>query len=1107
MTMNRKWIFLLIVLALNILVPSQIMARLVEGTIEMTVGETRTIMVDSEMRYYMNIHKVNSYRWKAEDNNIKIIKQNLYECVVEAVKEPASELIFTVTFQQGSETWDYSLEYIINIKPRQPDPTPVKEIKLNTTYVSLDLKDNNSYQLIATVLPDNATNKSVTWESNADDVATVSSSGLITAKAAGSATITCKANDGSGTQATCSVTVTAADSIRVTEISLNYTSTSMVVGDTKQLSAAISPSDATDKTVSWSSSNNDIASVDNGGKVTAKARGTAVITCKANDGSGVKATCDIMVANVKPYTKFTANTIEGVEMTFYSRNDGTCYVYAPLSSIPSIDINTTGKITIPEEVEGLQVTSIGSYAFNNCTGITEVIVPNGVETIGYSAFRGCTALSKVSLGNSVKSLDSQVFDGCTSLTTITGISHLESIGGSAFNITYNTFIPWFENLPDGLLYLGKVLYQYKGTMPDNTTINVKEGTTQIGYRAFYDCNGLFGISIPQSLNSIDSYAFENCPNLASITVASGNEKYDSRSNCNAIVETEKNMIVAGCKGTTIPNTITAIGSHAFYGSGLTEVVLSNSIDSIARNAFAYSTSLKSVMIGKGTRKIMDDVFIGCKKITTINVASNNPYYDSRDNCNAIIEKSTDKLIVGCPSTVIPASVKAIGDYSISSLGYSSLYSLIIPDNVEMIGNYAVRYNYNLQSLTLGKEVKEIGKSAFEGCNALRCIRSFVDSPANIDESVFRSNYTDHPDSIYNSATLYVPIGSKINYMNSVGWNKFKNIVEIADDVIPAGTVFKSKSTEGAELMFMVTDSDRKTCELIGSTTDISGKVTIPANPEGYTLRSIGKNAFYSNEDDRSMTEIVIPEGVINLCEYALYSKNGTLRSVTLPSTLTTIGNYAFNESVIKSIFIPKSVSEIGYGVFSRCNDLEVISVDPENAYFYSSNGCNAIIEKTSGKLIAGCKTTTIPDNVTAIGRNAIYYIKGLTDIVIPASVCVIEKYAFGSCKNLTSVTSYIQEPFEIDSLAFSNYEGYLDGKSVYRFTDATLYVPFGTKAKYQATDGWKYFKSIIEKPVSGIKGEVIGDNKSAKVYDLYGRKRDMPRKGINIINGKKFVVK
>ena len=744
------------------------------GTITLKVGQTRVVEVASGTAYTA------TGSWSKDGTCFSITGQGNLSCTIKGLRAGNSKLYYkgyvAASGWSTSQYWDFYWD--VEVVDSDPDPIPVTKITVSPSTATLKLDGTKTVQLSAEVLPSNATNKSVTWSTSSSSIATVSSSGLVTAQAAGSATITCKATDGSGVYGTCAVTVSAPtpDPIKVTGISLNYTSVSLVKGDTRQLRATVTPSNATDKTVKWSSSNSSVAWVSSDGLVTAVERGTATITCKANDGSGVTGICDVTVASVKDYSYFTAKTVEGIEVKYYVSKvaDGVCEV-----SSSAIDKSTTGKITIPAEVEGLKVTSIRNNAFMDCTGLTSVSIPSTVTTIGYRAFRGCTGLTSVSLGNGVKELGDYVFQGCTSLATITGISQLESIGRDAFEgESYDTYIPWYNSLPDGLLYLGKVLYNYKGTMPDNTTVNVTEGTTQIGYECFHYCTGLIGITVPKSVRSIGGYAFDGCENLSSITVASGNEVYDSRNSCNAIIETAKNTMIAGCKSTTFPSTVTDISRYAFCGSVAEEVVIPNNIESIAYGAFYFLDGLRSVIIGKGTR-IVDDsygpAFISCNNLRSIAVVSDNPYIDSRDNCNAIIDKATDRLIVGCPATSIPLSVKSIGKMAFYDF-VNAISSVVIPDNVETIMESAFKYNYGLTTLVLGKNLQSIGKEAFLYCYKLQTIQSLANSPAEMDESAFRY-YSSDPDYIYNNATLYVPVGSKINYMTSTGWSRFKNIVE------------------------------------------------------------------------------------------------------------------------------------------------------------------------------------------------------------------------------------------------------------------------------------------------------------------------------------------
>ena len=224
-------------------------------------------------------------------------------------------------FRHKSHTWYFTCKN---------DIIPVTKITLNYSILVLT---NSPAQLTATVYPSNATNKNISWESSNPSVATVSSNGLVTPVSAGDATITCRAVDGSGVKATCGITVLP---ILVENIELNASSASLKVGETKQLTATITPSNATNKTVTWTSSNPSIATVDSYGKVTAKAKGSATITCKANDSSGKQANCAVTVTD--PIIEPTAITISPSSKTITVGEE----FYASYTLTPS---NATTTVT------------------------------------------------------------------------------------------------------------------------------------------------------------------------------------------------------------------------------------------------------------------------------------------------------------------------------------------------------------------------------------------------------------------------------------------------------------------------------------------------------------------------------------------------------------------------------------------------------------------------------------------------------------------------------------------------------------------------------------------------------------------------------------------
>ena len=242
------------------------------------------------------------------------------------------------------------------------------------------------------------------------------------------------------------------------------------------------------------------------------------------------------------------------------------------------------SITIPNSV-----TSIGSSAFSGCSGLTSITIPNSVTSIGDCAFGFCGGLTSVTIGNSVKSIGFYAFGDCTSLTSINIPKSVTSIGDQAFSGC------------SGL-----------------TSINIPNSVTSIGESAFWDCSGLTSITIPNSVTSIGNWAFYYCSGLASITVESGNTVYDSRENCNAIIETSSNTLHTGCKSTTIPNGVTSIGDLAFGGcSGLTSITIPNSVTSILGRAFRGCISLTSITIPNSVTSIGNVAFYLCSGLTSV----------------------------------------------------------------------------------------------------------------------------------------------------------------------------------------------------------------------------------------------------------------------------------------------------------------------------------------------------------------------------------------------------------------------------------------------------------------------------------------------------------
>ena len=555
------------------------------------------------------------------------------------------------------------------------------------------------------------------------------------------------------------------------------------------------------------------------------------------------------------------NSVKQIDGTAF---EGTpWYDYQPDGLLYINDVAYRYKGTMPENTsltlrEG--TVSISSNAFTNCTNLVSVNIPNSVVSIGSVAFYNCSSLTSITIPNSVTSLGDNAFSGCTGLSSvIMEINTPISITGQTFrNVNKSTctlYVPYgsksayenaqywkeFENIeeldylakgacgdnltytiyPDNTMLISGTgdMWDFEGTINDDysraiQTLIVEEGVTSIGKNAFSDFYGLSSVSLPNTLVSIGSHAFWSCDDLYSITIPSsvtdisedaflysnlttliveeGNPVYDSRNNCNAIIRTSSNELIIGCGSTSISNSVTSIGEYAFHGCRrLSSVEIPNSVTTIGRTAFAGCWNLISLTIPNSVTSIGEHAFRECTGLNSIIVETGNPIYDSRDNCNAIIESSTNTLLFGCKNTIIPNSVTSIGNNAFDS--YYNLISITIPNNVTSIGSGAFHYCSgltsviipnsvisigsgafngcrNLTSVEIPNSVTSIGNGAFSGCSSLASITIGCETPLSIDKYTF--NNVDK-----STCTLYVPYGSKSDYENAEYWNEFENIVE------------------------------------------------------------------------------------------------------------------------------------------------------------------------------------------------------------------------------------------------------------------------------------------------------------------------------------------
>ena len=411
--------------------------------------------------------------------------------------------------------------------------------------------------------------------------------------------------------------------------------------------------------------------------------------------------------------------------------------------------------------------------------------------------------------------------------------------------------------------------------------------------------------------------------------------------------------------------------------------------SIGNDAFNGCSSLTSVTIPNSVTSIGGNAFYGCSSLTEIKVADGNNVYDSRNNCNAIINTSSNTLIVGCKNTIIPNSVTSIGWCAFEDC--SGLTSVTIPNSVTSIGSYAFRGCSGLTSVTIPNSVTSIGSFAFSGCSGL--------------------------------TKVIVPNFDIKNWCSI----KFGNYD--TNPLLYAHHLYSDENTEITELVI----------------------------PDGVT--SIGSEAFGGCS---GLTSVTIPNSVTSIGSEAFGGCSG-LTSVTIGNSVTSIGSGAFGGcSSLTSVTIPNSVTSIGDWAFDGCSGLTSVTI-PNSV---TKIGEYAFVD------CSGLTSVTIPNSVTTIGGAAFYGCSGLTSMTIPNSVTSIGEYAFEGCSGLTSVKVMRKEPPVLISKD-------LPGSTI-------IYVPYGSKAKYEAAQYWKDFNIrmlsdsnyddvVNEIDYSGVASYIMGD--------------------------------
>ena len=761
-------------------------------------------------------------------------------------------------------------------------------------------------------------------------------------------------------------------------------------------------------------------------------------------------------------------------------------------------LGNAAELTLPTECNGNSVTSIGNYAFRECTGLTSIVIPSSITSIGGSAFYGCTGLTSVVIPNSVTSIGYDAFYVCSSLKTVINFSNLTFSKGSWSNGCVAYYADKVINAPNGFIdgdfvwgenESGMTLVGYLGNATELTLPANCEGETYvIGESAFSGCSGLASIVIPNSVTSIGNSAFYGCSGLTSIV---------------------------------IPNSVTSIGNSAFYGcSGLTSIVIGNGVTSIGSSAFYGCSSLKKAIWLTNTPPS------GYNNINaTYNYVANNqysglnntkiyPYLSSMFEVDGVryvpvspAERTCDAIDCAYNDTI--AVDVAIGK-TVSFKGVAMNVKEIMPyalyankkiksvkvENEGYIGNDAFSGCTALTTATISNE-GNVGSYAFSGCTALTTatvsnegsVGNYAFSSCTALTSADVSNKGDVGSYAFSGCTALITA----NVLNegNIGDYAFKDSFKANDSI--AKVIISNKGSIGQGAFsgcgYLVEATLGDSVTSIGQSA-FSGctslkEIEIPDN-----VTTVGSNALYGCS---SLKSAKIGAGVAAINE-ATFSGCSAMTSITIGENVKTIGKNAFNGcSLLSEITIPQSVTEIKDYAFDNCSSLaDVIIEDKTKSLSLGSNGSSPIFSDCPlDSVYIGCKityntsssygyspfyrnaslrTVVITDTETEIYDNEFYGCSNLKDVSIGNGVNKIGKWAFSGCSGL-DYFAFGKNVRSVGEEAFSDCNNVSQIISRAKIAPAcgaqalddinkwscTLWVPENYKSEYQAAEQWKEF--------------------------------------------------
>ena len=723
-------------------------------------------------------------------------------------------------------------------------------------------------------------------------------------------------------------------------------------------------------------------------------------------GTNAFPSCNLKVYQPSAGYDYNSSNKTVLNDSYTKGNDTFYYIIKSDDTAEIIGCETTStELTVPEEIDGYTVSSIGDYGFAKCSTLKSITIPKNIKTIGKYAFNGCTGLINATIPTTVSSVGDYAFNNCTGLKNVTISEGVESIGKGCF---YNCTSLAEAVVPDTAKYVGAYAF-YNCTSMVNATIGTT--TESIGECTFYNCKKLETVVIGYSVKSIGDYAFYNCAlgrvSVPSATTVIGNFAFAKNSNLT--------------KATLRKNLLT-IGDGAFKDCGLLSTIsIPTTVTSIGDEAFENCTSIASVTIPTGVTEIKKRTFSNCSSLANV---------------------------------TIKGEVTSIGESAFLNNAFTAIQ---LPETLKTIGSSAFKNCGKLEKITLPNNTANIGNAAFLNCSALHLV-SVPDSVASVGKNVFFYNDDIIVEIRKNSGTVadkllaqqgihHVILDENIS---AIGKNVFDSCYELSSvtygsETVKAGEYKLSKSIKAIGSEAFKNNPLLRNLIVPDTLETIGDNVFYNAIQSGYHCKDVTVTFYYVNGEiaanilnSQYVSHIVVNDNIHALGEKAFFNMP-VLETISLPDTISAVGANVFanpgkkvmatfrgvdgtidasvydgKTSGICYIYIEDGIKNIGKNAFANSDTVlgvEIVNTDTIDDYAFSN--CPAMKQLYIDSVVnindyafyndIAIDNIVIDQNLVNIGSHAFDSCKLIPKVKLPNTVRNIGAYAFYDCNSMKSI--------------------------------------------------------------------------------------------------------